>query len=458
MITATKTTYDKYPAYKESGLEWLGEIPEHWGLNKLKFLGFLYSGLSGKKGDDFDKEKIDNMKPFIPFTNIFNNFYIDLEQFHYVRIDESENQNRVKKNDILFLMSSETLEDIGKNSIYLGENKEIYLNSFCKGFRITSIKLLPKFINYLLYSDTYRNYFSLEARGFTRINLKQEYVNNALVILPPIHEQEKIAEFLDEKTEKIDRAIAQKEKMIALLKERKQIIIQDLVTGKKVWNADKNTWTSPEKTKDSGVEWIGEIPEDWEVKRLKYVSDINLYSLSEDTPKAFSFNYVDIGSVSFENGIEKTEFIEFKNSPSRARRITKKDNTIISTVRTYLKAIDFITEEKSKYIYSTGFAVLEPKDLLPKFLFHFVRSNSFTEQVTVDSKGMSYPAINSTDLSKLLLAIPTINEQSLIVSQIETQSAKIDKAIDLQAQQIEKLKELKSTLIDSAVTGKIKVC
>lgn len=130
MITATKTTYDKYPAYKESGLEWLGEIPEHWGLNKLKFLGFLYSGLSGKKGDDFDKEKIDNMKPFIPFTNIFNNFYIDLEQFHYVRIDESENQNRVKKNDILFLMSSETLVDIGKNSIYLGENKEVYLNSF----------------------------------------------------------------------------------------------------------------------------------------------------------------------------------------------------------------------------------------------------------------------------------------------------------------------------------------
>src|SRR5690606_38222132 len=74
-----------------------------------------------------------------------------------------------------------------------------------------------------------------------------------------------------EKTEKIDRAIAQKEKMIALLKERKQIIIQDLVTGKKVWNAEKNTWTTPEKTKDSGVEWIGKIPENWEVKRLKYV-------------------------------------------------------------------------------------------------------------------------------------------------------------------------------------------
>lgn len=130
MINATKTTYDKYPVYIDSGVEWLGEIPEHWGLKKLKFLGFLYAGLSGKKGDDFDKEKVDNMKPFIPFTNIFNNFYIDLKQFHYVRIDESEHQNRVKKNDILFLMSSETLVDIGKNSIYLGENKEVYLNSF----------------------------------------------------------------------------------------------------------------------------------------------------------------------------------------------------------------------------------------------------------------------------------------------------------------------------------------
>lgn len=455
MITATKTTYDKYPAYKESGLEWLGEIPEHWGLNKLKFLGFLYSGLSGKKGDDFDKEKIDNMKPFIPFTNIFNNFYIDLEQFHYVRIDESENQNRVKKNDILFLMSSETLEDIGKNSIYLGENKEIYLNSFCKGFRITSIKLLPKFINYLLYSDTYRNYFSLEARGFTRINLKQEYVNNALVILPPLHEQEKIAEFLDEKTEKIDRAIAQKEKMIALLKERKQIIIQDLVTGKKVWNAEKNTWTSPEKTKDSGVEWIGEIPEHYTITKLglclKPVSEKN----RPDLP---------LLSITRELGV----IIRDTDDQDSNHNFIPDDLSGYKVIRAGQFGMNKMKAWQGSYGVSSYDGIVSPayyvfdliSDITPDFFHLAIRSKIYVPFFAAASDGVRIGQwdLNKSRMKEIPLVIPPLDEQQKAIDFIQVQTEKIEKAISMQEQQIEKLKELKSTLIDSAVTGKIKVC
>lgn len=455
MITVPKTTYDKYPAYKESGLEWLGEIPEHWGLNKLKFLGFLYSGLSGKKGDDFDKEKIDNMKPFIPFTNIFNNFYIDLEQFHYVRIDESENQNRVKKNDILFLMSSETLEDIGKNSIYLGENKEIYLNSFCKGFRITSIKLLPKFINYLLYSDTYRNYFSLEARGFTRINLKQEYVNNALAILPPIHEQQKIAEFLDEKTEKIDRAIAQKEKMIALLKERKQIIIQDLVTGKKVWNADKNTWTSPEKTKDSGVEWIGEIPENWEVSKLKHSLKDTSERNRSDLP---------LLSITRELGVIKRDIEDTESNHNfipddlSNYKVLKKGQFGMNKMKAWQGSYGI-----SKYdgIVSPAYYTFDLKTNINPCFFHLaIRSKVYVPFFAAASDGVRIGQwdLNKSRMKEIPLVIPPLDEQQKAIEFIQVQTEKIEKAISMQEQQIEKLKELKSTLIDSAVTGKIKVC
>lgn len=105
-------------------------------------------------------------------------------------------------------MSSETLDDIAKNSIYLGSDNELYLNSFCKGFRVSSIKAYPEFLNYLFLSKPYRNYFSLVGRGFTRVNLKQEFINDALALLPPIKEQTAIANFLDDKTSKIDRAIA----------------------------------------------------------------------------------------------------------------------------------------------------------------------------------------------------------------------------------------------------------
>lgn len=112
--------------------------------------------------------------------------------------------------------------------------------------------------------------------------------------------------------------------------------------------------------KDSGVDWLGEIPEHWEVRRLKNVCTINQNALPETTKKDYSFEYVDIGSVTFENGITHSEAFLFKNAPSRARRIAQAGDTIVSTVRTYLKAIDYIEECKSNYIFSTSFAILNP--------------------------------------------------------------------------------------------------
>ena len=204
---------------------------------------------------------------------------------------------------------------------------------------------------------------------------------------------------------------------------------------------------------DSGVEWIGEIPVDWDLKRLKYIVGINQNSLTEVTPATFEMKYVDIGSVSYEKGIEKTEFFLFKDSPSRARRIAKEDDTIISTVRTYLKAIDYIDKKKRNYIYSTGFAILCPKDnIYSKFLISFIRSDSFTNQVDIKSKGMSYPAINSTDLSNLIIAIPTVQEQNSIANFLDCKTTKIDQAVAIKKKQIHLLKERKQLLIQNAVT------
>lgn len=217
---------------KDSGVEWIGEIPEGWEVKRLKFLGNIYSGISGKSGEDFSKENNGSMKPFVPFTNICNNLKINVDQYQYVRISESENQNKVKKWDLLFLMSSETLEDIAKNSIYLGDNQELYLNSFCKGFRLHSDRALPEYLNYLLYSKPYRDYFSLVGRGFTRINLKQEYINDAYVLLPPIVKQKAIVSFIEAQYAKIDQAIKLQEQQIEKLKELKSTLIDSAVTGK----------------------------------------------------------------------------------------------------------------------------------------------------------------------------------------------------------------------------------
>jgi len=178
------------------------------------------------------KEKVDGMKPFIPFTNIFRYDVISNEEYQYVKIRDTEKQNKVLKYDLLFLMSSETLQDIGKCSIYLGNEKELYLNSFCKGFRITCQNIDSKYVNALLLSNPYRNYFSVVGRGFTRINIKQEYVNILPILIPKVEEQNKIIEHVNNINSIIKSTISLKDKEIEKLKEYKSVLINEAVSGK----------------------------------------------------------------------------------------------------------------------------------------------------------------------------------------------------------------------------------
>ena len=415
----------QYDNYKNSGVEWLGEIPEHWEVKKMKFIGNIYAGINGKKGDDFSKEYSDGIKSFIPFTNICNNIKIDDNQYQYVKISENENQNRVKKNDILFLMSSETLDDIAKNSIYLGENTELYLNSFCKGFRISKHNVNAEFVNYLFLSTTYRNYFSLVGRGFTRINLKQEFINDAYALLPKLKEQTAIANFLDNKTTKIDQAIAIKQQQIALLQEHRQILIHKAVTR----GLNENV-----KLKDSGVEWIGEIPEHWEVKKLKYCLNINNGSdykhiqTDEGYPVigsggqfAFASEYMYDGEVIFlgrKGTIDKPLYFHGK-----------------------FWAVD------------TMFYAIAKSNSICKFLYYV----STTIPFKLYSTSTALPSMTQSDLNNHIISLPSIDEQNEIIIHIENITLKIDTAISLKEQEIEKLKEYKMSLIDGVVTGKVRV-
>lgn len=217
---------------KDSGVEWIGEIPEHWEVKRLKYLGNTFAGITGKSGEDFTKEEKEGFKPFVPFTSIFSNELIDTSKHQFVKIRENEGQNRVIKGDLLFLMSSETLEDIGKCSIYLGLENELYLNSFCKGFRFSNPIINAVFTNHLLQSFSYRHYFSLKGRGFTRINIKQEFVLAIPILIPPLSEQKEIASYIETASKKIETAINLKQQEITKLKEYKSSLINSVVTGK----------------------------------------------------------------------------------------------------------------------------------------------------------------------------------------------------------------------------------
>lgn len=202
--------------------------------------------------------------------------------------------------------------------------------------------------------------------------------------------------------------------------------------------------------KDSGVKWIGEIPGHWEIRRLKNVVLCNAETLSENFPKDEVIKYVEISDVNYTSGITNIQRMPFGEAPSRARRITKKNDVIVSTVRTYLKAVAKIQEDG--LIVSTGFAVLHPLIGNSSFLSYFALSESFIHNVIVNSKGISYPAITASDLICIAMPLPPLPEQEAIVTYLDTKVAKIDEYISIAEKKIAALEELKQTIIAEAVT------
>ena len=202
----------------------------------------------------------------------------------------------------------------------------------------------------------------------------------------------------------------------------------------------------------SVVEWLGEIPAHWEVKRLKYIATVNDEALPETTDPDLEITYVDIGNVDSVRGITGTEDLAFENAPSRARRIVRQGDVIISTVRTYLKAITRIEPTDVNLIVSTGFAVVRPQHLHDGFVAYALSSPYFVERVVAHSTGVSYPAINASELACLDIAIPPLPEQYPIVAFLDREAAKIDELVARKEQLIGLLQEKRTALITRAVT------
>lgn len=426
----------RYDTYKNSGIEWIGEIPEHWDSIRLKYIGNLYGGLSGKSSADFKQDNNPNNKPFIPFTNIANNKVIDPNHLQYVVIKENEKQNQVTKGDLFFMMSSENIDDVGKSTVLLDDLGETYLNSFCKGFHFTDKNYSSRFINYLLLSKAYRSLVQIEANGFTRINLKIDKINDIPLKFPLRKEQTAIANFLDKKTTEIDQLITQKETLLKLYEEEKRGIINQAVTK----------GINPKvKLKDSGVDWLGEIPVGWEVKRFKYF--FNLMTQKSDKK---------LKKIGLENIISKTgKFID-TNSDFEGQGVHfKKKDVLFGKLRPYLAKVWLANFEGHAvgdfYIFRTTSGVI------PEFAKYRILDYSFIDVTNSSTYGSRMPRVSWEFIANLFIAFPNLNEQTQIVNHIETETAKITTKVNNTKKLIALLKEYKTALISEVVTGKIKV-
>jgi type I restriction enzyme S subunit len=195
------------------------------------------------------------------------------------------------------------------------------------------------------------------------------------------------------------------------------------------------------------------MPEHWQEKPLKTITSINDEVLPESLSLDYEIEYVDIGSVSLANGIEKTEAMPFGDAPSRARRIPRDGDVLVSTVRTYLKAIAPVVNPPLNLVASTGFAVVRPgHELEPGFLKYALQEEHFIQQVISRSTGVSYPAINASDVAKISLNLPGSSEQLAIATFLDHETAKIDALIAEQQRLIKLLQEKCQAVISHAVT------
>jgi restriction endonuclease S subunit len=204
--------------------------------------------------------------------------------------------------------------------------------------------------------------------------------------------------------------------------------------------------------KDSGIAWIGEVPSHWTIEALKTLASYNDDTLPEDTDPGKEIEYIEISSVDATRGVAGTETVPFGQAPSRARRLVKHGDVLISTVRTYLRAIASVVDPPSNLVASTGFTVIRPRTANSRFLGYALHSEAFIAEVISRSVGVSYPAINASELVRIGLPVPPLSEQNAIAAFLDRETAKIDRLVEAQRRLAELLTEKRQVIISHAVT------
>jgi len=448
--------FNRYERYKDSGVKWIEQIPEHWQSRKIKHIGKLSAGGVNKKIEEGEK-----IFKSVHYMDVYRNSGREIgnsEDYLVISATQSQAENcTLKKGDVLFTSSSETPEDIG-HAVAISEN----LNQTLYGYHLirlrldSNIEMDYRYRKYMFNNYYIRNYFSSRTQGITRYGLKYDDYKEVVVFIPPINEQNIIASLLDKKTAEIDRLIADKEKLIELLQEKRQAIISEVVT--KGLNSDV-------KTKDSGIEWIGEMPEHWEVKKIKYLTS---YIGSGKTPRGGSEVYAQEGIIFirsqnvYPQGLRLDDVVfisEEIDSEMRNTRV-KGDDVLLNITGASIGRASLAPFNIPKANVNQHVCIIRPvkTEILPSLLHQIICSNFIQNQIQFYQNGTSREGLNFEQIANLIVVIPNrLEEQRMLVGYIEDKIAQIDDLIESTSCQIQKLKEYRQSLIFEAVTGKIDI-
>ncbi len=430
---------NRYDKYKDSGIAWIGEIPEHWKVAKIKSFYNVILGKMVERNNDSNTGD----ENYLCAANIkWNGVDTEINKKMYFSDIEKE-KYLLQYNDVLIMEGGMA----GTACLYKNEFSPCYVQNSVNVCRAKK-DFNNKFLYYWMYVPYYNGYIDAICNKATIRHYTKEKVQNTPILISSLVEQQTIAAYLDQKCGEIDELITLQEEMITKLQSYKQSVITEAVTK----GLDKNV-----PLKDSGIEWIGEIPEHWSKNKI-----IRLFSIigSGTTPKSSkednyngSINWIQSGDINggdieiCKNTISYTAFKEYP-----ALKIYQAPFIIVAM---YGASVGNISISQIDGCVNQACCVMNETKQNFKYLFYAM--NSVKKYLIYRAEGGGQPNISQDKIKNTWLPIPPLSEQQSIADYLDQRCSEIDELISIKQQKIEKLKEYKKSLIFECVTGKRKV-
>ncbi len=426
------TKYKAYPEYKDSGVEWLGEIPKDWDVLRLKFVASMHAN-----------KTIDNNTRYVGMENIAS------KNGKYIIKDDiiPEGVSTIfKKDDVLF----------GKLRPYLAKSWLASFSGVCSSefLVLRSSKIHPRFMNYYTLTDEFISQVNSSTYGSKMPRANWEFISLLSVPMFSYNLSEKIANFLDSETAKIDKMIEKQQKLIELLKEKRQAVISHAVT--KGLNPDV-------PMKDSGVEWLGEVPAHWVIAQLKF----NMLEMQTGPfgSQLHAQDYI-IDGVPLINPahmisgdlIPDAKITVDLNTQKRLERHKLSEGELIFSRRGELGRCAVVRSENVGWLCGTGSLKAKlSRKILPEYAYILMSSEGVVSEFNLESKGSTMANLNTETLGRVRIPVPPAYEQESILKHVGYVSDKYDLLIKNADIAINLMQERRTALISAAVTGKIDV-
>lgn len=431
--------YKPYPSYKDSGVEWIGRVPEHWDVKRLRHVAvFNNSNVDKKSYEDQRDVKLCN------YTDVYYNEFItpDLAFMDATASDAEFEKFRLKKGDVIITKDSEDPRDIGIPALVMHDMDDVVC-----GYHLTVIKASENdfsgFIHRSIQAHPAKAHFFVESPGITRFGLDQDAIGDIPICVPPNEESLFITKALDRESVRIDTLIQKKTRFIELLKEKRQALITNAVTK----GLNPNV-----RMRDSGVKWIGEVPEHWEIvpstwlfaesKELAHLDDLHLSATQK---------YGVIPLAEYERLEERRVTHAVRNVEKRKH--VEQDDFVIS-MRSFQGGIERV---KARGCVRSSYVVIQAGLGADKDYFAYLfKSGSYIQGLQATSSFIrDGQDLNYGNFRQVRLPKPKIDEQKRIAQFLDRETARIDALSRKTEHSVNLLKERRSAFITAAVTGQI---